>query len=290
MGVGPHGTFRPIERDDTIEHPRAPATRAPRRRPKLNAKAARILRESGSRGLVARTIALAYRRGIRPWLPRGGAVHYAGLPTALHRKWLDRIVPLLWTAAETVDIPDYEAALVSAIREHVRAGDRVVVVGGGIGVTATMAALMTGPAGSVHCFEGAAECVEKVRRTADANAVGDRVSVDHAVVGRAILVYGTVPDHAIVRPEELPECDVLELDCEGAEIEILRHMTVRPRAVLVEAHGLHGAPTEAVLALLRQLGYRATVVGLAEPRLAEFCQAGDIRVVAGVRSDAVESA
>jgi hypothetical protein len=37
-----------------------------------------------------------------------------------------------------------------------------------------------------------------------------------------------------VTPAELPECDVLELNCEGSEIGILRNMTIRPRAIAVE--------------------------------------------------------
>lgn len=283
MAVETHGVTKPaVRRHSEIAGRRSGSS-------SMNVRVSRILRESGARGVLARTIAFAYRRGIRPWLPRAGPVRYAGLPTALHRKWLDDIVPRLWSAAETVDLPDYEAALVAAIRRHVRPGDRVVVVGGGIGVTVTMAALMAGPRGSVRCFEGAAECAENVRRTASANGVGEWITVEHAVVGRAILVYGTVPDRAVVSPQDLPECDVLELDCEGAELEILGQMTVRPRVVLVEAHGLHGAPTNTVLALLRQLGYDAVVVGVAEPRLAEFCEAGDIRVVAGVRTEVVES-
>jgi hypothetical protein len=47
----------------------------------------------------------------------------------------------------------------------------------------------------------------------------------------------------VISPAELPECDILELDGEGAESLILRNMTIRPRVIAVETHGVYGAPT-----------------------------------------------
>jgi hypothetical protein len=69
---------------------------------------------------------------------------------------------------------------------------------------------------------------------------------------RRINVYGDPSQLAtlVVAPVELPGCDVLELDCEGAEIVILRDMTIRPRVV--------------------------EEWGIAEPRLSEICETNDI--------------
>lgn len=243
-------------------------------------KALQIARESGVRGVANRAAAFAYRRGIRPWLPATGPVYYAGIPVVYDRKWGDRLVPQLWRL-EAEDAPDYESALVAGLKEHVRPGDRVVVVGGGVGVTATIAALQAGVDGRVECFEGAAEGVEKVRRTAARNGVADRVTVHHAVVARSILVYGTQPVHAVLAPSKLPECDVLELDCEGAEADILRALVIRPRVILVESHGLYGASSVLVASLLEELGYRTSQRGIAELRLQAVCEQHDIRVVLG---------
>ena len=101
----------------------------------------------------------------------------------------------------------------------------------------------------------------------------------HAVVGEAISVHGEQDDRSklIVPPAELPECDVLELDCEGSEIGILRNMTIRPRAIAVETHGLYGAPTTMVKELLENLGYAVHECGIAEPRVLEECEENDIR-------------
>jgi hypothetical protein len=181
-------------------------------------------------------------------------------------------------------VPEYEAALATGLRIHVKLGDRVVVVGGGIGVTATIAALEAGPDGSVECFEGAREGVSAIGQTAVANGVAGRLTVHHAVVARSISVYGEEPLGSVVNPADLPHCDVLELDCEGAEVDILQQMTIRPRVILVETHGVYGAPTELVSALLHQIGYHVTDLGAAEPRYKTLCDERDIRVVVGLRN------
>ncbi len=240
-----------------------------------------IAKEDGVTGLGSQAAAFAYRRGLRRLLPTSGYVRYAGIPID-ERKWGDRIVPLLWTRGLN-DSPDYESALVAALKEQVRSGDRIVVVGGGVGVTAAIAALQTGPSGEVICYEGASEYVKKVKRTADLNGVSDRMTVRHAVVARSISVWGTEPDRETVAPTDLPDCDVLELDCEGAEVDIIQEMTIRPRAVLVETHGVYGATTPLVASSMEEIGYTVSHLGVAEPQLETYCEENDIRVLVGVQ-------
>lgn len=43
----------------------------------------------------------------------------------------------------------------------------------------------------------------------------------------------TVPT---LEPSALPECEVLELDCEGAEVGIIKNLNIRPRMIFVEVH------------------------------------------------------
>ena len=222
-----------------------------------------------------------YRDHVRPRLP-GRPVVYAGLPAAPEVKAGDRWVPEGWVPHDVADAPGYEATLVAELRRHVRPGDRVVVVGGGAGVTAAAAALAAGPDGRVRVFEGSATCARDVARTAALNGVGDRVAVEHAVVAGGSHVYDGHPGRPVA-PADLPACDVLELDCEGAEVAILEGLAVRPRVLLVETHGVYGAPTDRVLALVERLGYDATDAGLAEPRVAELHREADVHVVVGVR-------
>ena len=59
-----------------------------------------------------------------------------------------------------------------------------------------------------------------------------------------------------ILPEELPSCDVLELDCEGSEIDILRRMVITPRVIIVEIHPwLFKEPAEWVVENLITQGY-----------------------------------
>jgi hypothetical protein len=181
-----------------------------------------------------------------------------------------------------VDEPDYEDALVAALSETVRSGDRVVIVGGGIGVTSVVTALRTGPSGGVQCFEGNKRRVLQVQQTAARNKVTN-VSVHHAVVGKAISVFGDAGDAGpVMPPSQLPPCDVLQMDCEGAEVEILRAMIIQPRVILVETHGMFGAPTDLVTSLLEKRGYAVSDRGLAEQRNADYCIKQDVRILLGL--------
>ncbi len=239
-------------------------------------------------GLVQRALGLAYQRLVRSWLP-GRPLIYAGIPVCYDRKWGDSIVPRAWrpdVGYETgyTDEPGYEVALISALHESTRPGDRIVVIGGGVGVTAVIAALCTGPSGTVACFEGSKQYVRHIQETARRNNISNIV-VHHAIVSKPIAVYGEESDFGdVISPDQLPECDVLELDCEGAEVDILQTMTIRPRVIIVETHGAYGAPTPLVETLLSGLGYRVRGLGLAEPRIEDVCVEKDIRVLLATRS------
>lgn len=245
-------------------------------------KVRQIIDKDGVSGLLSRGVALTYRRGIRPLLP-GHPVQYAGIPISHDRKWGDKFVPAAWLP-DLSDQPDYEAALVQGLFEHVRDGDRVVVVGGGFGVTAVIAALRAGPIGHVECFEGSRKHVEHVRQTALRNGVGN-LTVHHGVVAKSIAVYGASSGIGmIIAPARLPSCDVLELDCEGAEVQILRELTFRPRVILVETHGLYGAPTTLLASIMEERGYVVSDLGWAEPRDRDHCARNDIRVLLAINS------
>ena len=66
-------------------------------------------------------------------------------------------------------------------------------------------------------------------------------------------------------------------------VQILREMTIRPRVLLVETHGLHDAPSPRVRTLMEAAGYTVSDLGWAEPREPEACACHDIRVLQGLR-------
>jgi hypothetical protein len=154
--------------------------------------------------------------------------------------------------------PDHEATVVSAFRRRVRRGDSVAVVGGGWGTTSVVAARMTHFEGDVTAYEPSGQMVETIRRAVEVNRVEDVVTVEHAAVGPVSAsserIFGPADgDH--LAPEDLPECDVLDVDCEGAELQVLRGMDCDPRLLTVEAHPHLGCPREEVRAALDSLGY-----------------------------------
>jgi hypothetical protein len=161
-------------------------------------------------------------------------------------------------------------------------GDRVVIVGAGLGVTAVIAASQAAPLGTVQCFEASKKYVELAQQTAARNNATN-ISVEHAVVAKAIFVYGSGNDlGSVIHPSRLPPCDVLQLDCEGAEVEILSELIIHPRAILVETHGVFGAPTNMVASLLERRGYVVSDRGLAGGLVArDYHTKNDIRVLLG---------
>lgn len=193
---------------------------------------------------VRRYLQTAYNETIRPRLPRKYGV-YAGVPV--------RNEGLL----DAVDHhPNYKRGLVDAIRETVEDGDTVVLVGGGRGVS-TVHCLRAG-ADEVIAFEAAAEMIETAAATVRAAEVPGRAEFRHALVGEAVEVYGDLGGADVVAPDELPDGDVLVMDCEGAERSILEGAGDLPETVIVETHPERGVPTGPTETLLADAGYDVT--------------------------------
>ena len=53
----------------------------------------------------------------------------------------------------------------------------------------------------------------------------------------------------------IEKCNILKMDCEGAELPILQNIKIRPRLIIVEAHPSLNSPKEEVSDLLNKLGY-----------------------------------
>jgi hypothetical protein len=157
--------------------------------------------------------------------------------------------------------PGYKERLVDAVRRAVEPGDTVVEVGAGFGVCTTWAARAAGDEGRVISLEANAEQTDVVREALEltgqvtGEALSERVEVRHAIVGSELKTYGPMAGAARVDPSELPACDVLVMDCEGAELGVLEGTSIGPRSVVVETHPAFGAPTSDVLEVLSSMGY-----------------------------------
>ena len=236
-------------------------------------KAIDILRSEGLTTLFRRGLNFIYRRTVLPILPRR-SVRYnrINVPTA---RLFDGILP--WRSLK--NRPNYESGLIAGMEDHIKSGADVVIVGGGWGVTAVKAAEKVGSDGTVTVYEGSAKEVERVRLTVETNEYDDIVTVNHAIVGTALNLRGDSGDATIMGPDDLPQCDVLELDCEGAEIEILEGLTIRPNVILVESHGRYDAPTDKIVSILSDKSYSVVKNVIADEDLREQCESDDIRVL-----------
>jgi hypothetical protein len=56
-------------------------------------------------------------------------------------------------------------------------------------------------------------------------------------------------------------------------------MVIHPATIIVETHGLFGAPTTRTAELLAARGYDVSDLGIAEPDFARHCSDKDVRVL-----------
>jgi hypothetical protein len=237
--------------------------------------------------LSERAVTLFYNTFIRSRVPGGCGLSYNGVIINKERKPTDFLDISNGGWENHSHNPQYESAINRRLRERVTSGDSVVVVGGGLGTSTVVAARQTGRDGRVTTYEGSIDMVKNVSRSIQRNGVSEIAEVNHAVVSKPISLRGKKGDAGIVKPESLPECDVLELDCEGAEIDIIEKMQIRPREIIVESHGLYNTGTKKVKSSLNNLGYKIVSEEIAEDWLPaeKFCKENGIDVLTATNSD-----
>ena len=231
-----------------------------------------------------RLFSFTYRATIRKILPVRKYVRYNNVNVE-PIKALDRYFS--YFPKPMIDIPDYEDAIVDALDQYITRGDIVVVIGGGYGVSVVKALQKIGVTGQLFCYEGSKEYCRYVRDSISYNehlVPENKIVVANNFVGSPEHVYGS---SGVGLPiEKLPVCDVLELDCEGAEKVILSKLLYTPRIIIVETHGLYGASTKDVKAILCDKGYVIVSEKVAERNHRSRCLEEDIMVLVGIRKDA----
>lgn len=182
-------------------------------------------------GVVGPTLRNLWKRSVRKTLPQSGFQTYNGIK--IQGRYVgDQITGVLR------DKPEYEGNYVDLIRQHVREGDDVVVVGGWHGVSAVAAAKTVGEAGKVTVFEATTKGAKRVARVSRLNGVSDTVEVKNRIVGESVTdIKGGETARNCADPSDFGNCDVLALDCDGCELGVLEQLECRPRKVIVEHHG-----------------------------------------------------
>jgi len=229
----------------------------------------------------SRALSYVYRKTLRRVLPVCRYVKYNEVKVEPVRS-LDKCFS--YFPKQMADIPNYEDAIVDALEQYVQPGDTVTVIGGGYGVSVVKALQKIGKDGKLFCYEGSKEYCKYVNETIGYNehfVDKQHVTVANYFVGSAQHVYGHYGRSLPI--EELPICDVLELDCEGSEKLILPRLLHKPRTIIVETHGIYGASTKEVRNILEKMGYDVVVERVAERNHFEVCVKNDIMVLVAVK-------
>lgn len=239
----------------------------------------RLCREGISR--IQRSIRRSYAKYIRSRTSISDErVEYNDI-TVLPYRYTDRYFPLALPPNQGGhEYPEaYEQSLIDALRRSVAPGDDVTIIGGGLGVTSVIASQEAGTGGSVTVYEGSGTMLPHLRATLKLNETPAEVKVIHGIVGSANQLDGHAMGASIIGAGSLDECDVLEMDCEGAEVDILGTLSSKPERIIVETHG----NKDSVINLLESLNYAVQNAELAERGPYEsVCRQNGIEVITAV--------
>jgi hypothetical protein len=241
---------------------------------KMIGKAKKALKEGGVSLLIRRSANFFYRN-LSPVLPYRYS-KYNNVKVPSHRAF-GKIVPLV----NTEDKPEYEKGIIESLKRNIREEDKVVICGGGLGVTAVKSAELNKKPENVEVFEGSESQIEKIEETFQKNNI-EGIRIHHSIVGEEKNIWGEKGAANTTQPSELPSCDILEMDIEGSEMKVLEELDIEPRIIIVESHGNFGSPTEEVKKILTEKNYEIKNVDLAEET--DHAKENDIKVITGEKA------
>lgn len=157
-------------------------------------------------------------------------------------------IPLLRGGSD----PTKSGGEVNAHKALTSSGDTVVIIVGGRGVSAVHAARQCLPGGHVYVYEPSAHQCDTIQTTLDLNEINN-ATIKNSCVGPLYDCWNShdgcqsaVDRVSETNVHELPNHDVLELDCEGAEFQIIPDLietSLRPRILIIEVHHTYGNVT-----------------------------------------------
>lgn len=119
--------------------------------------------------------------------------------------------------------------------------DIILAVGVGSGISLIHNATKNRIVGSYIGIEASREQIERAFENANLNGIDSTMyELIEGFVGNPDNVYGKLTQHSS-RFIDINQMNfsVLELDCEGSEVEIIRDLTVKPRNIIVELHPMY---------------------------------------------------
>lgn len=202
--------------------------------------------------MIRKILSYVYNLTIRRRLPRRIRV-FNGVAARSEQRLLD----LEYDPA----VPQYEQPLCDAIRKNVQKNDDMVVVGGGKGVSTVLSLERSYPEGTVTVIEASGRQCSDINEVLRWHGLSDRATVHHASIGKIRNAYGSLGEPKEFYTDDLPPCDVLVMDCEGAEKRILSNLDSRPRVIITETHGCFDSPTQGAIKNLDEMGYETELSG-----------------------------
>ena len=195
-----------------------------------------------SKDLPARALSSFYKYHVRDYLPPTAVVTLNSVEVK-HDRPLDRYSLFV----NSGDNPEYERVLISYIESYAETGDTAVIVGGGWGVSTVVTAREVGHTGHVHTYEVGQKQARFASETVKRNDVADWCDIHHSAVSPTVNAFNPPKDANHITGQELPDSDILIVDCDGAEFQVLESIDNNPERLIVEHHAVDNSSGEIVV-------------------------------------------
>jgi hypothetical protein len=200
--------------------------------------------------LIWKILKIAYANILRPVLPYT-TIDVNGV-TVEDAKLLDKFF--------SYDLREnYEQKNIEALDAVTGNDDDILIVGGGLGVTAVHAARNT--TGKVNVVEASESQSKTCRQTVKLNGVSNKVQVKHGYMGEKIRTYGSSKRAKKFSLSDF-DADVVQIDIEGGECKLLQDGDLPTNKIIVESHGIYGCSTEHLKEIMRNRGFNVEDLGL----------------------------
>lgn len=131
-----------------------------------------------------------------------------------------------------------EKAIIS-FHEHIyNPDDSVLIVGAGEGIS-MIYNLKRNRRKRIVVIEGSLDQINIAKKNAKVNGIKkEKYQIKHGYMGNTNGIYGLKTGFSEVKfnINDFKYIDILELDCEGSEVEILESMNIKPKYIIVELH------------------------------------------------------
>jgi hypothetical protein len=171
--------------------------------------------------------------------------------------FIKQIIDLVFISKGIISVKDEMGILNSHDEFALNTNETMLAVGLGRGISLIHNAKVKDRYKNITIIEASSKVIDNANINLVLNAIsGNHIKIIHGYVGDSTNVYGSESMKAIQVDINQYSFDVLELDCEGSEIEILENLVARPRLIIVEMHPMNRKiEFEEFLDGLNKMGY-----------------------------------